>query len=661
MKPLSQIGVNGDYPHVEGGILFRNYKIPLPPKTPPEELNRALNKLESLPTDRIPEISTLPSSSRMPFIPNHLFVGRQQDLIRIAKALKGGQTAAVSQSVVVTGIGGIGKTQLACEFVHRYGQYFAGGVYWLNFEDPKAVPTEVAACSRPGEEGLELQTQIRLVLSTWQSALPRLLVFDNCEEAELLSKWRLPTGGCRILVTSRKNKWDQALSVDLLPLGLLERHESVLLLKQFLKSISTDEADKIAEELGDLPLALHLAGSFLCEYRKVISPADYLCQLKDETLLNHPSLTGRGTSFSPTGHELHVAKTFALSLGKLNADDSVDELAMHILARTAYFAPGIPIPRDLLLKTVDSSEDNFETTLQIEDALKRLGNLGFIEIEQEGSIVMHRLVASFVRNLQRDSEAKAATEMAVLTEAHRINSSGSPSGLLAWQPHLKMVTNRAQKRGDERSADLSSALGYHLYAIGDYPGAYPNFQKALEINRKVLGEEHPDTASSLNNLGALLQAMGEYEGARPYYEKALEIRRKVLGEEHPDTASSLNNLGFLLRAMGDYEGARPYYEKALEINRKVLGEEHPDTASSLNNLAILNYYEGKFKIAFNLIHRALGVRLNVLGPDHPDTHSAQQSLTAIEESLKKTGCPIHVFCHIFGRQSVHWYISNFFR
>ena len=595
MKPLSQTGVIGEHAHIEGGINFRNYNIPLPPKIAPEELNRALNKLESLPTDQIPEISTLPCSSRMPFNPNYLFVGRQQDLIQIAKAVKGGQTVAISQIIASTGMGGIGKTQLACEFVHRYGQYFAGGVYWLNFEDPKAVPAEVAACSRPGEEGLELATQIRLVLSTWQNGLPRLLVFDNCDEEELIAKWRPPTGGCRILVTSRKSKWDQALSVDLLPLGVLDRNESILLLKRLSKSISADDADKIAGELGDLPLALHLAGSFLCEYRKVISPADYLCQLKDETLLDHPSLTGRGTSLSPTEHELHVAKTFALSLSKLNADDAVDELAMHILDRTAYFAPGIPIPRNLFLKTVDSSEDNFETTLQIEDALKRLGNLGFIEIEQEGSIVMHRLVASFVRNLQRDSEAQAAAEMAVLTEARRINRTGYPSGLLAWQPHLRMVTDRAQKRGDERGLNLSNALGYHLHAIGDYAGAYPNYQQALEICRKVLGEEHPDTASSLNNLGALLDSMG------------------------------------------DYEGARPYYEKALEIKRKVLGEEHPDTALSLNNLAILHYYEERFRIAFDLMHRALGIRLNVLGPDHPDTHSSQQSLTAIQESLKKTG------------------------
>ena len=94
----------------------------------------------------------------------------------------------------------------------------------------------------------------------------------------------------------------------------------------------------------------------------------------------------------------------------------------------------------------------------------------------------------------------------------------------------------------------------------------------------MLGEEHPDTARSLNNMGFLLQAMGDYAAARPYYEHALDIRRKVLGEEHPDTAHSLNNMGSLLQAMGDYAAARPYYERALDIRRKVLGEQHPDTA-----------------------------------------------------------------------------------
>ena len=81
---------------------------------------------------------------------NALFVGREPDLKALARALKAGGTAAVGQIAAVTGLGGIGKTQLACEFVYRYGQYFAGGVFWLSFADPAAIPAEIATCGGAG-------------------------------------------------------------------------------------------------------------------------------------------------------------------------------------------------------------------------------------------------------------------------------------------------------------------------------------------------------------------------------------------------------------------------------------------------------------------------------------------------------------------------------
>ena len=98
----------------------------------------------------------------MPLSPNPLFVGRQADLKKLAAALKGGDTAAtravrqdgIGQIAAATGMGGIGKTQLAAEFVHRYGQFFLGGVFWLSFANPEAIPAEVAACGERG--GLDL-------------------------------------------------------------------------------------------------------------------------------------------------------------------------------------------------------------------------------------------------------------------------------------------------------------------------------------------------------------------------------------------------------------------------------------------------------------------------------------------------------------------------
>jgi Tfp pilus assembly protein PilF len=110
----------------------------------------------------------------------------------------------------------------------------------------------------------------------------------------------------------------------------------------------------------------------------------------------------------------------------------------------------------------------------------------------------------------------------------------------------------------------------------------------LAIWERVLGTEHPSTATSLNNVGAVLRAQGDYAGARDYYERALAIRERVLGAEHPDTATSLNNLGYVLQDQGDYAGARGYLERALAIFEQRLGPDHPTTHTVRNNLAALN-------------------------------------------------------------------------
>jgi hypothetical protein len=237
-----------------------------------DALAAARQKLAELPLDEIPSPAPLPHGSRMPLSPNPLFVGREDELKALAANLRAGDTTAIGQVkiAVASGLGGIGKTQLASEFVHRYGQYFLGGVYWLSFADASAVPSEVASCGgaggmelRPDFGILPLEDQVKQVMSAWQSPLPRLLVFDNCEEEALVDQWRPPTGGCRVLVTSRKERWDPSLGVRALPLGVLNRQESIKLLREHRPDLPAEDPDldAIAEELGDLPLALQLAGS----------------------------------------------------------------------------------------------------------------------------------------------------------------------------------------------------------------------------------------------------------------------------------------------------------------------------------------------------------------------------------------------------------------
>ena len=162
-------------------------------------------------------------------------------------------------------------------------------------------------------------------------------------------------------------------------------------------------------------------------------------------------------------------------------------------------------------------------------------------------------------------------------------------------------------------------------------------KRALEACERVLGKEHPDTLTSVNNLADLYQAQGRYGEAEPLYKRALEARERVLGKEHPDTLASVNNLAALYQAQGRYAEAEPLYQararrpgagagqgasryackreqsgrcsirpraamarpsrsirRALEARERVLGKEHPDTLASVNNLASLYQAQGRY-------------------------------------------------------------------
>ena len=149
-----------------------------------------------------------------------------------------------------------------------------------------------------------------------------------------------------MLVTSRRQQWDRSLGVQSVPISTLPRPASIELLRKFRPDVPQEDPAllAIAAELGDLPLALHLAGSFLERYAEAPDgqPAAYLEALRQGGLLQHPSLQGKFAGISPTDHEAHVGRTFALSIEKLKPEDETDALALALLARAAYFAPGDP-------------------------------------------------------------------------------------------------------------------------------------------------------------------------------------------------------------------------------------------------------------------------------------------------------------------------------
>ncbi len=591
-----------------------------------------------LPVDTIPDPAPLPPDSRMPLHRNPLFVGRDADLHALVQAFTADETAATRHAklVAVTGLGGIGKTQLAAEFVHRYGQYFPGGVFWLSFADPAAVPAEVAACG--GVDGMQLspefsmlpfEEQVRRVLNAWKSPIPRLLIFDNCEEEVLLQQWRPTYGGCRVLVTSRRHHWDAALGAQPVPLDVLPRSESIALLRQFRPDLPANDSDlrAIAVTLGDLPLALHLAGSFLAKYRYTITPAQYLARLHTPTILGDRSLEGAG--LSPTEHVQHVARTFAQSYERLDPSDPTDALARTLLAHAACFAPGEPLPRWLVLETLVLPEHDAERMLLAEDALTRLIDLGLLETDAAGSLRLHRLVAAFVQAVLVNAAAQAAVEAMMLRVVNDLNDQGNPRPMLVIQPHLRFIIESALPRADARIARLCHALGSHLWQLAVYPEAERYYAQALTILEQVVGIEHPDTAKSLNCLGTVFWSQGQYAEAQRHYAQALAIYQQVFGADHPDIAMSLNNLGNILVEQGQYAEAQHHYAQALAIRQQVFGANHTSTAGVLKNLGGVLTSLGQYDKAQLYLEQALAIYQQALGPEHPLTAQCFHDLSLV--------------------------------
>jgi tetratricopeptide (TPR) repeat protein len=611
------------YAKAQPRLTYRNIQ---PAPIDASELDRAKRRLAELPSDLIPPVAPLPPGSFMPIPPNPLFVGRETDLKRIAKSFAEGSTTAIGQIAAATGFGGIGKTQLAAEFVHRYGQYFDGGVFWLSLDSADIVPGEVAACGRSsrvaaglGYERLPLPDQVSLVLSAWLNPLPRLLIFDNCEDEALLQTWRPPSGGSRVLITSRRTNWSAYLAINMQQLGVLERLESIELLRKHRGNIDVADADAIAAELGDLPLALHLAGCFLSRYRHAdfAKPATYLEALRKPDLLTHRSLIGG--DLSPTGHVQNVARTFALSFDRLQPADAVDKAALALLALVACLAPGEPIPRQLLVVTLSVPTDETEKTFVAEDAIARLNDLGLLDQQDDGSLLLHRLLARFVQGIASDiiNAARRIVERRVFEEAQHVNRAGRPARLLAWQPHLRFVAREAEAHASDTATPLYNALGAHLQMLGEFEGAQAAHERALAIDEKVLGPDHPDVATDLDNIGLALKDLGDFTGARAAFDRALAINEKAFGPDHPAVGTLVGNLGAVLEDMGDLSSARLLYDRALAIAEKAFGPDDPKVAVIVGNLGILLRKLGDFAGAQAANKRALAIDEKALETDHP--------------------------------------------
>jgi len=580
---VQHVTVQGGYvENIIGKQVVHAPFTPRPVAATPEELGEAAARLADLPTDSVPASQdVLPPGSWMNNLArNRQFVGREADLLALAALLKGGETVAVSQaqSAVASGLGGIGKTQLAIEFVYRYGRYFAG-VFWLSFAQPDAIPAELARLGGAAHlqlfteaAGLSLDDQVRFVRARLACGLPYLLIFDNCEEPDLVRAHH-PGGAARVLITSRQPDWPGDLGVHRHRLGVLSREESVALLHQHRPDLSDADADALAEELGDLPLALHLAGRFLERNAAVLTPQAYLVELRSPRIFERLPLLKQDGKL-PTGHERDVARTFALSFERLDPRDPEDAVALCLLGRAAFLAPGEVVPVDLLRATLEAGTDDLDARLIAEAALGRLVSLGLVERETSVGVRMHRLVALYVRQVCGEAKVQAAVERVVMGVARRLSQQGVPVYLAPIRPHLSYLAAMVAQQNDAGAAQVFAEYGELLTVLGKYPEASRWYERALAVYVVLGRQEHPETLRLQERLALVLKESGEINAARAMVEQTLAARERTVGPNHLDTAASLYQLADLCQLQGEAAEAGMLYERVSIIRAEQLGATH---------------------------------------------------------------------------------------
>jgi hypothetical protein len=446
-----------------------------------------------------------------------------------------------------------------------------------------------------------------------------LLVLDNAERPQDVAAY-LPGGAGQVLITSRSPGWGALggrLEVD-----VLARAETVALLRARIPALSEELADKLAAELGDLPLAAAQAAAYL--EQTDLPPADYLRRFR----AHRTTLLTRG---DVVGYSGRIDTAWALSLERLRDQDAA---AVQLLELAAFLAPE-PIPLWLFGGHPEQLDEPLHGTAADPDALAdTVGALVGYSLARRSpdGFQLHRLVQAVIRH-QLDPDRQQATAervVALLAAAHP----GDPEDPARWPVYAALAPHvlATPSLGDHSPAGRRLVLAtiHHLQAHGDCSGSHAAravAEQLLDRCRSILGPDHPDTLTAASTLIRALVSLGEAEQARALGEDTLRRCRQVLGPDHPTTLTAAGALTRALDQLSEAEPARALGEDTLRRCRRVLGSDHlttlPSAATVTGTLARLGEAEPARALGQDTLQRCR----RVLGPDHLTTLRTAGALT----------------------------------
>ena len=543
--------------------------------------------------------------------------GREELLAELDARLAVGRAAGAGV-VVLSGMGGAGKTSVAVEYAHR--QVGGCGVAWqLPAEDPAGLAAGFAELAAHLSGDVASGDPVGRVHAVLARRDDWLLVFDNVPDPAAVAGLVPPAGGGRVVITSQFGSWPgrQVLEVPVLDQAVA----AGFLLDRTGAAGPGEEAAavELAGELGGLPLALEQAGAYMQASGRTVG--EYLGLFRGR----RAELLDRG---DPAGYDRRVTTTWALAFAALGGAGS----AVGLLRLVACCAAE-DIPLGLLLRLGPAAED-FDAVvgpvlvpllgdeLARDEAVAGLRRFSLISAPQGGLVSVHRLVQA-ITLAQLPAEEAEAWRRAAAAVIEAVLP-GDPNDPGCW-PVFAALLPHAQAALDPASYGMDQVARY-LGASGNYTAALAVQRQVLHAREETLGAEHPDTLAVRVILAWWTGEAGDAAGARDQFAALLPVRERVSGAEHPDTLTARAGLASWTGDAGDADGARDQYAALLPVRERVSGAEHPDTLTARANLAYWTGVAGDAAGARDQYAAVVPVRERVSGAEHPDTLTARANL-----------------------------------
>ena len=602
------------------------------------------------------------------------FVARDMQM-QLAYAAGRGKVK-VTVIYAVTGLRGVGKTQIAAAYARARVSDGWGLVGWVNAEARDALLTDlarIAECLGVGDpQGDSLESARRLQEHLQTRPGDSLLVFDNATDPDHLRPFLPAIGRTQVVLTTTDRAFTEfGQSVDVAEFSRLESLDYLAARTGLADMVG---ADAVAKELGDLPLGLAQAAATIRRQR--LTYPKYLERLRRIPVQDLLKRTPGEDYPRPT------AAALIMSIQAAEASDPTG-LTSTVLRVIAALSPH-GVHRDILNGLVVKGSGGDEE--DVDAAIERCTAGSLLTWSVNGdSVIMHRLLGRVLRerdqadgqwaetvaaalNLleprlipgeqawaQREEGEHLVAQVEALWEADLDAGNGSPDLC------LRILRARAWiVRQLRAAADSSGAIARGLRALDDYRRilgtehpetltlrislaesyrssgrlgeAIALSEQTLAECEQVLGTDHPETLRSRNELAKACRSSGRLGEAIVLSEQTLADRERVLGADHPDTLVSRSNLGFAYRMAGRLGEAIVLYQQTLADRERVLGADHPDTLVSRSNLAFAYQVAGRLNEAIALAEQTLADRQRILGADHPDTLLSQHNLAGVHQA-----------------------------